>query len=100
MQASGTKTETGGKAVLATGPVRFGIGQITNPTPQLAKNIFRVVLYAAAIVNIVMLNIPSIPEETKVQIMGYSSMATVIVHAISKLFGIDISDIEPPKPTV
>lgn len=92
-----TITEDGTPEVATvTGTVKAGLGQITNPTPQFAKNIFRIVLYAAVIVNIVILNVPTIPDHYKVQILAYAGMATGLVHAISKLFGIDITDIQPP----
>jgi len=94
--ATGSSTSTPATVTQATGSVKFGIGQITNPTPQLAKNVFRVVLYAAVVVNIVIINVPTIPDHIKVQILSYAGMATGLVHAISKLFGIDITDVTPP----
>lgn len=93
MQAE-VKMVTGG---LATGEVKIGLGQITKPTPQFAKNIFRAVLYASVIVNIIVLNVPTIPDAIKVQILAYAGMATGIVHALSKLLGVDITDITPPN---
>lgn len=99
MPTQTTVTNAGKETVTITkvaGPIKFGIAQIANPTPQVAKNIFRIVLYAAVIVNIIILNVPTIPDALKVQILAYAGMATGLVHAISKLFGIDISDITPP----
>ena len=72
----------------------FGLNQIKNPTPLWAKNVFRVVLYTAAAVNIVLDIVTEIPPEVKVLIAKYSLYLVTGVHSFSKLFGIDISDID------
>lgn len=86
------------------GQIKFGFGQLAKPTPQLATNIFRVVLYGAAIVAIVTGAISEIPDSIKVVVMKYSAEATVLVHALSKLFGVDVGSDptmpkNPPDPT-
>lgn len=78
-----------------TAPVKFGLGQITNPTPKVAKNVFRVVLYTAALINLVLQVIVEIPEPVRIMVGKYSIYAVTLVHSISKLFGIDISDVTP-----
>lgn len=78
--------------------VKFGLDQITAPTPKTAKYIFRAVLYTAAAANIIVGTITEIPEPVKVAIMKYSLYGVTLVHAFSKLFGIDISDSQPPIP--
>jgi len=78
------------------GPVKFGFGQITNPTPQMAKNVFRIVLYAAAVVNLILQTVVEIPPHVATIVAKYSLYAVTLVHGFSKLFGIDVSDSEPP----
>ena len=75
--------------------VKFGLDQIKNPTPLMAKNIFRIVLYTAAVANIVLDIVTEIPPDIKAMIAKYSLYLVTGVHSFSKLFGIDISDIEP-----
>jgi len=87
------------KEAAKAAPVKFGFGSIGMPTPALAKNIFRVILYMASAVNIVIIAIPQIPDHAKVQIMTISSTAVVLVHSFSKLFGIDLTDVLPPEVT-
>lgn len=72
--------------------VKFGLGQIANQTPQFATNIFRVVLYLCAIVGVVLASFSEIPDHTKVTILKIAAEITVFVHAISRMFGIDISN--------
>lgn len=69
--------------------VKFGFNAITKPTPELATKIFRVVLYAAALANIIIDIFPEIPLEVKGMIAMYSVKAVAIVHAITKLFGLE-----------
>jgi len=68
---------------------KFGLGQINKPTPQWATLVFRYILYAAAIGNIVVDLFPEIPLEIKGMIAMYSVKAVAAVHAITKLFGLE-----------
>lgn len=77
--------------------VKFGLDQIKNQTPQTAKNVFRVVLYTAAAINILLMFIPDIPLPIKEKILQYCGLVVPACHMFSKLFGIDISDIDVPK---
>lgn len=77
--------------------VKFGVGQINRPTPVFAKQAFRFVLYAAALVNMLLFFIPDIPPHIQFVALKYTAIVTPLSHAISKLFGIDISDVEPPE---
>ena len=70
--------------------VKFGLAQITKTTPEIATKIFRVVLYIAAIGNIILDLFPEIPFDTKALIAMYSIKAVAAVHAFSKLFGLDV----------
>jgi hypothetical protein len=76
--------------------VKFGLSQIGATTPKTAKWAFRVILYLAAAANIIVGTVTEIPEPVKVIILKYSLYGVTLVHAFSKLFGIDISDSEPP----
>lgn len=78
--------------------VKFGLNQITAQTPKAAKYAFRAVLYIAAVANIIVGTITEIPEPVQVAIMKYSLYGVTLVHAFSKLFGIDMSDSQPPPP--
>lgn len=79
------------------GNIKFGFGQLAKPTPQLATNIFRVILYAAAIIAVVLGTVSEIPATVKVIIMKYCAEATVLVHALSKMFGVDVGA-DPTMP--
>jgi hypothetical protein len=76
-----------------TAPVKFGIGQIGNPTPKVAKNIFRIMLYAAAVANLLLQVVVEIPPHVAGIIGKYSLYAVTLAHGFSKLFGIDVSEI-------
>lgn len=76
--------------------VKFGLSQIGATTPKTAKWIFRAVLYTAAGLNLVVAYVSEIPEPVKTAIGKYSIEAVALVHGFSKLFGIDMSDSEPP----
>lgn len=78
-----------------TAPIKFGIGQLQNATPKFATYIFRAVLYTAFIANTVCLMISEIPEPVKAAIAKYSVELIGVVHALSRLFGVDISKIDP-----
>ena len=77
-------------------PVKFGIDQIVNPTPKSVKNVFRWVLYAAALANLILQIVTEIPEPVRAIVAKYSLYAVTLVHGISKLFGVDISEVENP----
>lgn len=72
--------------------IKFGLGQLLQPTPALAKSIATWVLYAAAIVNIILANVVQIPAPVKGLIAQYSLEGVALVHAITRLFGITITN--------
>lgn len=80
-------------------PVKFGIAQIGNPTPKVVKNVFRWVLYAAALANLILQIVVEIPEPVRAIVAKYSLYAVTLTHGISKLFGVDISEVENPIMT-
>jgi hypothetical protein len=68
------------------------LGQLFQPTPELAKSIATGVLYTAAIVNIILASIPQIPTPLNGDIAQYSLEGVTLVHAITRLFGISITN--------
>lgn len=88
------QTVTVSKKVVTDANVKFGFGQLFKPTPDIARNIFRVVLYAAAIANLFLDVVVEIPAPARLIIGKYSVYAVTLTHAISKMFGIDITS--PP----
>lgn len=74
--------------------VKFGFGQITKPTPEMATKIFRVILYAAAIASAAAKIFSAIPQDVKVMIWQYSSESVAFTHMITKMFGLDVKDPE------
>lgn len=74
--------------------IKFGFGQIPNTTPEFAKWIFRIVLYAVAAINLVVTVINEIPQPLKIIVWKYSAYAVALVHGFSKMFGLPV---EEPK---
>lgn len=75
--------------------VKFGVGQIKNPTPKFANWIFRVVLYGAFLINFFLPYVDQdIPQALQLIILKWSGLGVIGVHIVSKLFGYDISDIQ------
>lgn len=88
-----TKLLVDNKAVNASDTVvKFGLGQVGKTTPTWAKQLFRIVLYVATAVVITTQIITEIPEEIKVIVSKYAIEAVALVHAFSKLFGVDIKE--------
>jgi hypothetical protein len=69
--------------------VKFGVGQINNPTPQWAKNAFRWFFYITSIITIALDIFTEIPPDIKLIINASVVKANLLVHALSKLFGIE-----------
>lgn len=83
--------------VETTKPVKFGFNQINNPTPKWAKVVFRVFFYVTGLSTIILDIFTEIPLATKLLILGIVVKSNMLVHAVSKLFGVDISEYEKPK---
>lgn len=73
-------------------PVKFGFNQLSNPTPQWAKVAFRIFFYVTGLSTIVLDIFTEIPAHTKLLILGIVVKSNLFVHAVSKLFGVDISE--------
>ncbi len=67
---------------------RFGFGQIPKTTPEFAKWIFRIVLYATSVINLVISVVTEIPPDIKMMMAKYSLYAVTMVHGFTKLFGL------------
>lgn len=79
---------------------KVGLGQITNPTPKWATWVFRIVLYAAAVMNIIVTVIAEIPADMQLILLKYSAYAVTLTHMFTRLFGIPtpkIPEYNPPK---
>jgi hypothetical protein len=87
------------KEAPVTNIFKSGLKAVTMPTPVIATNIFRFVLYAAYITSEVVTMFPEIPHTTAEKIVHYCLRAIALTHFISKTFGIDISKILPPSQT-
>jgi len=73
----------------------FGLNQLNNPTPATATWIFRIVLYVAMLGNIAINTMTNLSPELKLQIVSWSSFATLAIHSASKMFGVPLpSDAE------
>jgi hypothetical protein len=76
--------------------VKFGFEQIGNTTPQWAKKAFRIFFYATGLITIVVDIFTEIPPDIKLSINSAVVKAMLLVHAASKMFGIDVSEYEKP----
>lgn len=75
-------------------PIKWGLKWITSPTPAVWTNIFRFVLYAAFVVDIITdIFGDDIPAGIAGKISSYSIKIVTGVHALSKTFGIDLSGV-------
>lgn len=70
--------------------VKFGLGQVTKPTPPLLTNIFRWVLYTVGVLNIATMTFTFIPADVADLINQWSAEVIVFAHAVTKLFGLNI----------
>jgi hypothetical protein len=70
----------------------FGLKQISNPTPAMATWVFRVVLYLSGLGNIAIIAFTTLPADVKLNIVSWSSFATLAVHSASKMFGIPLPE--------
>ena len=80
---------------MADTTVKFGLGQVSNPTPQGFKIAFRIWTFLAAAAAIIMAGISGIPEPIKLKVLEISSVGTLIFHQGIKLFG--LSDVDTPN---
>lgn len=67
----------------------FGVNQINNPTPQIAKVIFRIILYVSALWAVLSPSITEIPAPTLASINKYLLLSNALVNVTIKFFGFD-----------
>lgn len=70
---------------------KFGLDQVSQPTPEWAKWMFRIFFYASSFTSFIMTIDASIPAATVISVVKYLSIATMAVHGFSKLFGVDVT---------
>lgn len=70
----------------------FGLNQITKPTPRWAKKVFAIFFYSTSIVTISLNIFTEIPPHVQLIIAASVIKANLFVKAITKLFGIDVSE--------
>jgi hypothetical protein len=73
---------------------KFGIGQIGNTTPKWAQVSFRIFFYATGIATVILDIYTEIPSDIKLMINSEVIKANLLVHAISKMFGINVTQYE------
>ena len=69
--------------------VQFGIDQLSNPTPSIAKYIFRTILYLSAIWAVIMPTVTELPETTIAAINKYMLLGNAVINVTIKFFGWD-----------
>lgn len=80
--------------------VVFGTKEaLVSKTPQVASTIATVVLYVAAIGNIILASFPQIPPVVKGDIGIYSTEVVGAVHAICNLFGLKLAESASGSPS-
>lgn len=70
-------------------PVKFGLGQIGNKTPDWAKWAFRIFFYVTQTINLGLIMFSDIPVETKLKLTEYVTFANLAVHGLSKMWGVE-----------
>lgn len=73
---------------------KFGLGQIGNTTPEWAKIAFRVFFYVTGAAAIVLDIFTEIPPDIKLTINSSVIKANLLVHALTKMVGIDVTPYE------
>jgi cytochrome bd-type quinol oxidase subunit 2 len=76
------------------GKTKFGIDQVSNPSPLWTKWIFRVFFYLASITTVIVTTDDEISAQTAKRVAKYLAFATMAVHGASKLFGVKVDEEE------
>lgn len=76
------------------GKTKFGIDQISQPTPMWANWVFRVFFYLASFTTVIVTTDDEISPATAKRVAKYLAFATMAVHGASKLFGVKINEEE------
>jgi hypothetical protein len=76
------------------GTTKFGLDQVSKPTPIWSKWAFRVFFYLSSITTVIVTTDDNISANTAKQVTKYLAFATMFVHGASKLFGVEIDENE------
>lgn len=71
---------------------KFGISQISAPTPLWVKNVFRVVFLLLSVAVFMVSDYPGLNEHTKLLLLKWFSGINMFTWGMSKLFGIEQTD--------
>lgn len=69
--------------------VKFGVSQITNPTPKALKYIFRAYTFLVGVWAILAPNFDWVPPSTMDEINKWLLIGVPIIHYTIKFFGLD-----------
>lgn len=72
----------------AAAKTTFGLGSFGLPTPEKARQAFKLFLLVNTLVVITVNGFPQIPMETKNLIMQFSTVATLLANKCEDFFGI------------
>lgn len=72
---------------------------LASKTPEVASTIATVVLYVAAVGNIILASFPQIPASVKGDVGIYSAEAVGAVHLLCNLFGLKPAGPESGSPS-
>lgn len=70
--------------------IKWGLSQIKAETPAFANWTFRIVLYVCGAAAIIVGGYTQIPKEIKLEVLQYCSETTLIVHALTRMFGLTV----------
>ncbi len=79
------------------GKLKFGFGQIPNRTPKWARWTFRIFFYTTGIVTSLVDIFTEIPTDVKLTITAAVLKSNLLIHALSKMFGIDVDQYDPNR---
>jgi hypothetical protein len=68
---------------------KFGLGQLSNPTPRGAKVVFRIILYVSALWAVAAPMITELSPATLAIINKYLILSNALVNVTIKFFGLD-----------
>lgn len=74
--------------------VRFGVGQLSNPTPLFAKHIFRAVAFLSGVWALLPQDLINLSDHAYGQANRWLLVANAIVLFATKFFGWDTKEVE------
>jgi hypothetical protein len=76
--------------------IKIGWNQLNNPTPEIAKIVFRIILYISALWAMVSPAITEIDPATLATVNKYLLLANGVVNVTIRFFGWDIKSTSAP----